>query len=809
MKSRWLAVMFVAVLILNGCSSEEKAPDKLLIDESKDEKVQVAVTRDDEAGQNSTDRRSVENVADSETEPVSSQPEVVDVDAGEEVIVVEVVEKEEKPFVQSPYAGLADGWDMTLDTDTFSLPYETEAFEVIPQPVSLSEQYDTIINRDQITGFTENQETMLKDQGFVVMQLREEGYPFLKMHHSYELAEYQNLPVFITSDSVLHMYHLFYSESLKYMELSHYHPLIKGMTERLMTQLEYVYGQADEKTQTQLKYTYAYIAVADRLFGNETQIPEEVDVIVTEELALIEGLSLNKSVLYDKDVDYSQYVVRGHYTLHEDFGTYFKAMMWYSQTGFQLTSEKDGVIQTNYDQLSRSLMLTHLIFDDARNVEDWTMVYRLTGLYSGYSDDLNLFDLRELIENVYADQKGYEAYVNPTYSEEIDVNITEMRRPEIIYKISEASGLNMPEGYQFRMMGQRYTLDANIMQELMMPILRPFPTAMDVLTAFGNDTAEEVLYEYHETDQHWMDYGEKLEEMKQLAAGYDDWQSGMYNGWLWSIDAAANDYEGMEHYPEFMQTEAWSHKSLAAALGSYAELKHDNILYSKQPFAEAGGPMYVGEHHYVEPNVELYERLLWLIRYTKQNLKSYGEVSDHAMSPLVTMETYVSTFLEVSKKELAGETVTEEEFQYIAYFGGLLDNLNLTYMLQLREKGVDLIVPDTSALIADVATGDGGILEEAVGLPRELYAVCYVNGKSFLARGSVYSYFEFVSPERLTDEQWEVMAGVETIQHENYDEARFVGEQVNHLEMMPWMASYISDEPNNLEVKEVEIDWRE
>ena len=29
------------------------------------------------------------------------------------------------------------------------------------------------------------------------------------------------------------------------------------------------------------------------------------------------------------DLDYSQFTIRGHYTRTEDFGRYFKAMMWY------------------------------------------------------------------------------------------------------------------------------------------------------------------------------------------------------------------------------------------------------------------------------------------------------------------------------------------------------------------------------------------------------------------------------------------------------------------------------------------------
>ena len=42
-------------------------------------------------------------------------------------------------------------------------------------------------------------------------------------------------------------------------------------------------------------------------------------------------------------------------------------------------------------------------------------------------------------------------------------------------------------------------------------------------------------------------------------------------------------------YPAFMHNNAWTHKDLQTALGSWTELKHDTILYAKQVMAEMGG----------------------------------------------------------------------------------------------------------------------------------------------------------------------------------------------------------------------------
>ena len=53
-----------------------------------------------------------------------------------------------------------------------------------------------------------------------------------------------------------------------------------------------------------------------------------------------------------------------------------------------------------------------------------------------------------------------------------------------------------------------------------------------------------------------------------------------------------------------------------------------------------------------------------------------------------------------------------------------------------------------------ISVGPGGVIEAAVGLPHEIYVVVPINGKLYLTIGSVMRYYEFLSQERLTDEQW-------------------------------------------------------
>jgi len=63
-----------------------------------------------------------------------------------------------------------------------------------------------------------------------------------------------------------------------------------------------------------------------------------------------------------------------------------------------------------------------------------------------------------------------------------------------------------------------------------------------------------------------------------------------------------------------------------------------------------------------------------------------------------------------------------------------------------------------SALVADVATGIGRVLEEGVGYPTKIYVV-HPEAPYEITIGAVYTYYEFtvLPDQRLTDEAWQEM----------------------------------------------------
>lgn len=367
-------------------------------------------------------------------------------------------------------------------------------------------------------------------------------------------------------------------------------------------------------------------------------------------------------------------------------------------------------------------------------------------------------------------------------------------------------------------MGQRYSLDADILQTLMEPLKRPVPTAFDILSAMGNPVAEEILYDYHQTDQVWKEYPQELSKLKNKISNLDSgfWQKDLYSGWLWSVKSAAADFENEDKMPPFMRNRAWSHKSLATALGSFTELKYNNILYSKQAMAEMGGPSKDDLYHYVEPNVELYSKLLWLVDFTKENLELKLSGSNPALTALEYMSSTLETMITCSIKQLENKPLSFDEMQEIREIGGLLDFINYSMLGAIKNYIPEYGDENTSALITDIATilGDATsptqYLQEAVGMPYDIFVIAKINGKKVLTRGTVYSYFEFLSLERMTDKDWQPLAGLEEkVIEQNISILEYQGENVKILEMMPWMSSFISPEENNVSFEEMEVNWDE
>lgn len=621
---------------------------------------------------------------------------------------------------------------------------------------TVSADLSNIENLDQFSNLTETQKTMIARNGFVVTPTDSE-----QLFYVYEDNTYKKVPSFVSADSVLQLYHIFYDYSLRSLEGEFFYKDLTTLNNNMFKQLMAEYGSVNNETVKENIYKMiGYFGVAELALGNQlpADFPAELKAAVNEEYALITAASENvESPLFGIKIDYTLFQVRGHYSRSEELGKYFRAMSWYGTIPIPFYSQ-DG--KKDEDSAMRAIVTAVALcrLPEESGGKLWENIYSATCFYVGEADDITPYEVAKAVEKVYSDTPDLNEI--PKKLDAFYKEVESMRQAEIVLKIADAN--TKP---QMRFMGQRYIPDSEIMQELSEEYARPFPCGVDVFAVFGSERAGELLDEIYKPNQLWKGYQENFDLLSEKfqSQTIPEQTQNLYSGWLYSLKSLTNRVGA--GYPYFMQNTAWEDKSLATALGSWAEIRHDTILYGKQSGTECGGgnepPELVG---YVEPNPEFFNRLLWLTTATRENLGARGLLNESMQYKLEQFEDMLDFLKTCALKELNGENLSSEEQYTILTFGGTLEYLSSSIA---EADGWYLVESDTDrnmAVIADVHTASGLYLEVGVGTAAEMYVAIPQNGKVYLTRGAVFDYYEFTSNERLTDEAWQEKLKKETIE---------------------------------------------
>jgi hypothetical protein len=249
-----------------------------------------------------------------------------------------------------------------------------------------------------------------------------------------------------------------------------------------------------------------------------------------------------------------------------------------------------------------------------------------------------------------------------------------------------------------------------------------------------------------------------------------DWNKSLYRETLYAlqpllITQAESDAKISD---SFSNTTAWPDKDLNAALGAWAELKHDTM--PKQPVAvEEGGEGGISETiideqpvGYVESAPEVYKRLLCLVNAERAFLTSRGYLTTDISRRLNTYGALLSEIIDIEKKQRLNLPLTSHDIEFLRFYGGYQEHLALVTSEggeQGSTEGTDM------AIIADVASARVSrlnktfALEEGVGGALPIYVAVPFKGRRQIARGAIFTYYEFTQPaeDRLSDEKWRAL----------------------------------------------------
>ncbi|HOM72016.1 MAG TPA: DUF3160 domain-containing protein [Armatimonadota bacterium] len=616
------------------------------------------------------------------------------------------------------------------------------------QPYTIKPDLSNVVNLKVFEPILEPQMIdKIAKNGFVVTPT-----DYIQMFYLYENNEYQRpdkFPSFITTDSMLHAYHVFYNFSLRIVESEKLYDAAVELTDLMLKASEKDLAEAkDELVKDAARRNVAYFAVARALLVG-TPPPASVADIAEADLKKIKNhLKRDQSSVLGYGVDFTQFVPRGHYTRTEKLKKYFHGLMWYGlmpfPTGEQGAKERPTV---------QALLIVRNLEKDKRAMQLWDKIYEPTAFYVGKADDYTVYDYSALKEKVYGKSPSVSAFDDTAKLQAFIKEVGKLPGPRIENFVA---GGAIPTGRQFRFMGQRFIPDSRILQEMSHPKVawRAFPSGMDVFSAIGSDRALELLRTSYKADK-FEGFDKQMElmrkEMKETPR--ETWQSNLYWGWLWTLQSVIKPVP--EGYPSFMRNQTWQDKSLFTALGSWTELRHDTILYAKQSVAECGGD---GDEPktpkgYVEPNLEFWTKMKWLNDSTMQGLSSRDLLTEELKDKFERLGDWIDFCRKITIKELTNQKITDEEYEQICIYGASLESMILSF------AGGD-VWSDTDkdmAIVADVHTSKDTCLEEGTGRAGAIYVVVPIEGKLYLTRGAVYTHYEFMHPssDRLTDEKWQ------------------------------------------------------
>ena len=636
---------------------------------------------------------------------------------------------------------------------------------------------------------TKGELALIHKHGFAVtrrLTANSFGQQFLDVYHN-------DLPVFITTDAILHAFHSSYDLVLKEVEIHVLIPGINDFLEKMHQSLPLLAEKYadDQKMKIMLNDLDVYLTVPRKLLNAEvTPAFSANQVLVEQFLADIAYEQMKIVPVFaetPRRIDFSQFKPRGHYTdiNHPELADYFRAMIWLGRMEIYLLAPKSLDLTPTFAEVQRQIVDAVLIkelIDLAELNDDYDQIEKIISFFVGQQDNVTLYDISDLTINVpviRADElldslklTEFQDYLKlQPYAEQKILSQILMSHPMNPDSLVPASA--------FLLFGQRFVIDSYVTGNVVFDkiihqntrVTRMLPSTLDIMFSVGNDAAAQLL----QTELEKFHYGQNLAGLRYLIDSYDDdfWQSTIYNMWLNGIRSLNPPSEDVrDNLPVFMQSAAWWQEKLNTQLGAWTELRHDNLLYAKQSYT--GGVSCSYPYSYVEPFPEFYNSmktasLLIKERILEMPFEDQGfasQVSAH----FARWQNVMDTLAIIAQKELDNMPLNPVEQNFLSSMlreepmcGGDYNGWYPQLFFDRRNYENGLLKEDQ--LVADYHTSPtdelgnmvGWVAHAGTGKPdMAIISAQLPSGQNVAFAGPVYSYHEYTSTNflRLNDEEW-------------------------------------------------------
>ncbi|MGI4871838.1 MAG: DUF3160 domain-containing protein [Janthinobacterium lividum] len=599
--------------------------------------------------------------------------------------------------------------------------------------------------------------TVLARNNFAIVPTQEE-----QLFYIYDQNEYSYTPTFVTTDLVLQLLHKYLNGILNDVEEKRLYPVVGQMLAQGTTQAQALAARSQNpQAREAAEWATAYYAIGRNLLTGSTApiggaYAGQVGPEVARSMAAAPGLEGKGSVfLQDSLFQYGAMKPRGQYTRNDTTRRYFRTVKWLNTAPVFLDSDAG---------LLHAVALAKALEGNAQSMQGFAMLTHVLDVLVGNEDNRSLTNLLQLLKTSYAGQ-SLDQLAAPATLARLRQQLVALGTDHIRAKGATAKATEALERPTLLFTAGRYTFDAEILSRLTNVLRpkptaeppRPFPKGLDAFAAFGNQTAQDILLKQYKEATAWPAYPDTLRAVQKQFASYQSWDQNLYTKTM-QLLLGLNAPNPDTNPPYFARTPAWQRRNLSTALGGWAELKHDLLLYSEQPMGAemgggGGGPPAPDFLAYVEPNLPFWERSLALLAMQDQSLHRLHANTPHLDSLNKDIRRLITKLHGLAKKEVAHQKLTTEEMNDLVHVGGEVERITM-HTLKMEDFQP---LPDRErhlGLVADVYAFNQDVLEEAVGAADVLYVVVDINGTPVLARGAIFSYYEFTNPGRLTDEEW-------------------------------------------------------
>ncbi|MDP3684984.1 MAG: DUF3160 domain-containing protein, partial [Ignavibacteria bacterium] len=375
----------------------------------------------------------------------------------------------------------------------------------IPTQTEAALYLDSITIKYQITSY---EKSLLEKNGFMVT----ERLKTTTLGDALRDIFYKDLPLFISTDAIIHSLHVSYDKILKDTELGYIIPKLTDILDKLQKKIPTLKTQyANKPGMTKsLEDVDLYIGLANLLLTDQSAFNFNGNIGKADTLIeKIKSLKMESVYLFSENCrkyDFSQLKVRGHYTdqWEPKLAKYFQAMMWLGRTEIYLAPPRSKAMECKPQTISdiQRQIIDALLISKLMNLagvqSSFDEIDGIIEFFVGKSDNVTLNNLAYLQDKLQITDPSELLDTSKVNDFQNELKKNDFAFQRILSQVLTSTEVDsIVPASSFLLLGQRFIIDSYVFSQVVYDrikykvifIKRMLPNSLDVLFALGNDAS--------------------------------------------------------------------------------------------------------------------------------------------------------------------------------------------------------------------------------------------------------------------------------------------------------------------------------